>query len=249
MSVRDMQEDERRRVADMIRRDQVERGLEAARLALLKSDSDEIIKRPQETWAQFKARADAHASRRRLSAGPLVTPEAEAHGDYEDKVIIHVESYTAVETKRNRITSPIQDMLGRGDFDEDMVRSAEEIEAIICMIRGDVGMRAAFLGMRVDQSRSPINPALENFAMVRAEKAYTTWRDGLPMPRQMFIDMITLPQSLFRTARSYGMGWPKARRLLVVVLKRWPDVKDRVWGALDDEDILAAIASIESGGA
>lgn len=247
-AIRRMQRSERQRVAEIIRREQIERGLEAARKALIQSDEDELHKRPTETWAQFKARVEQHTFRRRITTGNLIPPEAEAHGDYREATVIHVETGTATHTKRNARSSPIRTLYDRGGIDDEQARSAEEIEAIICVLGGDVGIKSKFLGIRVDDSRGAAHCGMENFAMVRAEIAYSQWRETLPMPRQMIIDMISLPQALFNTARSYRIGWPVARKRLISALDRWPVIKDRVWGAVSDEAIVEAQRAAEGEG-
>lgn len=207
----------------------------------MKRDRVEITKRRDETHSEFEARVAYLDAIMREAGEPLVTPEAERHAEYRDGFVRHVETNTLAHTKRNMTVSQMELLHIRGGITLDQLRAAEEIEAIIAVIAGDVGFRSAHLKMRVDQSAGFVDPATEGLAIVRAEMAYTEWRKKLPMPKRLVIDMLVLPQPLQATARSYRIGWIKARNRLSNALDEWPRVKEKVWGSVDEDSVISAM--------
>lgn len=238
---------EQQRVEGLIERDRLAGIEEKARRDIVLLGDEFREKRRNETWEEYKRRVSEADFSRRMRIGALVPPEAEMHGEYADVMVNHVETSTTATTRRNTARSPIESMLARGGLTPEQFRAAEEIVAVIELIRSDVGCRGAMLQMRVDQSRALIDAALESLARVRAEVAYSLWRQRLPMPRQMVIDMLTLPQPMFRTARSYGVGWPKARKLLTAALDRWDEALDQSMRRIDQAEVDAVLARIENG--
>lgn len=203
-------------------------------------DERERAKRRDETDLDWRQRIARFDQERRAVGQPLVTLEAERHGDYRDEFVMHVETQTLARTRRNRVASPFLALYERGTIDKDQYGAALEIAAAAEMITRSVSIRGARLAARVDNSGAAHDALVEKLATVRLEVAYTLWRSRLPMPRAMFVDMIVHPGSLKAIARRHGMGWPRAKRLLIRALDRWPDIRERVAHNIDQEDLDAA---------
>jgi hypothetical protein len=153
---------------------------------------------------------------------------------------MHVETQTLARTKRNRQVSPYLSLYERGTIDKDQYGAALEIAAAAEMITRAVSIRGANLGARVDQSGSAHDALVERLATVRLEIAYTIWRNRLPMPRALYLDMIIGHGSLAAKARQHRLGWPRAKRLLIRSLDRWIEVRESVARRVDEEDLEAA---------
>jgi len=108
-------------------------------------------------------------------------------------------------------------------------------------------VRGASLEARVDNSGAGRDILIEQIGLVRIEMAYTRWRLQLPVPRRMFLDMVTSGQPLFRTARRYGMGWPRASRLLIKALDRWIDLREKMVREVDERDVENAHKRVGGG--
>lgn len=207
---------------------------------MIEIDERERTKQRGETDLDWRQRIAKLEQDRRASGAPIVTPEAEQHGDYRDEFVMHVETQTLARTKRNRVASPFLALYERGTIDKDQYGAALEIAAAAEMITCSVSIRSARLAARVDNSGAADDALVEKLATVRLEVAYTLWRSRLPMPRAMFVDMIVHPGSLKAIARRHGMGWPRAKRLLIRALDRWNDIRERVARNIDQEDLDAA---------
>lgn len=111
----------------------------------------------------------------------------------------------------------------RGDIDDDQLAYAEEIAAVAERIKRDVDVATASLESRVDVSRYNDGSIFEGLRRVRYEWAYTRWREALPAPKGLILDMITgdpLPYS--SAARIHGIGHRLAKKRLASALDLWP---------------------------
>ena len=90
---------------------------------------------------------------------------------------------------------------------------------------------------RVDCSSSGGDSLVESLSDVRLERAYSAWRNTLPIPRRMIIDMVTRDHRLKAIAARYNMGWPRASRLLRNALEDWADIYARAMRAIDQDDV------------
>lgn len=203
-------------------------------------DERERVKRPTETDLQWRQRIAKLDQDERDRSEPIVTAEAERHGDYRDEFVMHIETQTLARTRRNRAASPFLAFYERGLIDKDQYAAALEIAAAAEGITRAVSIRGAQLAARVDSSGSAHDALVERLAAVRLEVAYTIWRSRLPMPRAMFIDMVVHPGSLKATARQHGVGWPRAKRLLFRALERWSEIREKTARRIDQEELEAA---------
>lgn len=202
--------------------------------------ADPKIKRGWETHLQWQARLARLEAMERDRNEPLVPVEAERHAVYTDQVVMHVETNTRAQTKRNMTTSPFDDLYRRGTIDKDQYQASLEIAMVAEILQRPVSVRCASLEARVDNLGSARNLLIERLAHVQLEMVYSRWRQRLPVPRQLYLDMLLTPGSLFAKARSYRMGWPKARKRLIRALDNWNEIYDRIVREVDEEDVVAA---------
>lgn len=204
-------------------------------------DIDFRSKRRGETDLQWRMRIAQEDIDRQAEQGPLVTDEAKQHGAYRLQFVMHIETYTLAYTSRNHSYSPFDDLLDRGTINKDQYEAAMQIQMISERIGRSVSVRGASLEARVDNSGSSSSVLLaERLIDVQLEVAFTRWRQRLPVPRSMILDMILMSGPLFRKARSYGIGWPKARKWLLRSLDNWIDIRDRIAKEIDEQDLVAA---------
>lgn len=207
---------------------------------------DPIRRLPHESIAQWRTRLAIDRQMERAPGEPLIPAEAEAHGDYSDEFIVHVETNTKAWAKRNRTTSPIAVMHARGQLTAQQFAAAEQIAFTAEAIERAVSVKCASMEARVDHSGSGRDVLVERLAAVRREQTYTRWRLTLPMPKRLVLDMLLTPRSLVATARVHNVPWRRARMLLFNALDRWCDIEERVWRDIGADEMNAALARLEA---
>jgi hypothetical protein len=166
------------------------------------------------------------------------TPEQMRSGEFEREFVTHAESATkAMAHKRRQSRSALEYMRGQGSLTDEQFYSAQQIAQIAEQIERSVGVSCASLEARVDCSGSARNAVNESLYRVRAEGAYTEWRAKLPLPRRMFIDMVTLDAGLSRIAAEHNMGWPRARKMLLKALDEWPAIFEKYAKTIGQDEL------------
>lgn len=207
---------------------------------------DPRVKRRDETYALWQARLNAMSEFERETGEPIITPEADAHGEFDD-VFVPDEGGHLAKTKRRRSASSMARMHEKGQITADQHAAAMEIALVAELIERSVSVRGASLEARVDSSGSGRDVLVERLAIVRLERAYSDWRRFLPMPRRMVIDMVLADRDLYATARMFRVSWPTARKRLIAALDRWTDIRERTWRDVDERDVLQRYAMIGCG--
>lgn len=205
-----------------------------------RSLQEPLSKLPGETHREWQDRIDVAEIVRRHPGEPLMPAEAQAHGDYIDSVIVHVESNTRATTKRSRQQSALALMHERGAISPAQYEAAGQIARVAESIERAVSLRGARLEPRVDCGGSARDMLTERLSQVRLEMTYNRWRDRLPMPRRMVIDMVIADRDLVATARVHNVPWRAARSRLIAGLDLWLELRDAVWREIDGDDTARA---------
>ncbi|MBA4091404.1 MAG: hypothetical protein C0494_12560, partial [Sphingobium sp.] len=130
-----------------------------------------------------------------------------------------------------------------GTLDKEQLEWAAQIGNVYRSLEADVGIKVASLEARVDQSRGGGRTA-EHVMRVRAHLAYGYWRDALPTPKQMVLDMIVGDAVGYTVAaRRYRVHNRKAKRLLLEAINRWPVCIAYAFSAVDQ----ATVDMVEAG--
>ena len=208
---------------------------------------DTLGKLPGETHREWQDRFDAATLVRRYPGEPLMPAEAEAHGDYVDSVVTHLETNTRAQTRRNRQQSALALMHERGAISPAQFEAAGQIARIAESIERAVSLRGSSMEPRVDFGGSARDMLTERLSQVRLEMTYNRWRDRLPMPRRMVIDMVIGDRDLVGTARVHNMPWREARRRLIAGLELWLELRDAIWREIDGEDAERAYRRLGEG--
>jgi len=204
-------------------------------------------KLPGETHREWQDRLDAAELVRRRPGEPLLPREAQAQGDYADCLVTHVETGTRAQTKRSRQQSALALMHDRGAISTAQFEAAGQIARIAESIERAVSLRGSRLEPRVDCGGSGRDMLTERLAQVRLEMTYNRWRDRLPMPRRMVIDMVIGDRDLVGTARAHHVPWREARRRLLGALELWLELRDAVWREIDGDDARRAYLRLGEG--
>lgn len=247
MTIGEMQQAEQARVSALITAEQAYQQQEYSRRAMTGLEDAARAKLPRETWGQYGARIAEMDIARQGRCGPLVTPEAEQHGDYQSRDVLHAETNTIAVTRRNMMTSPFDLLLTNGTITIEQHEAAGEIAAAAERIQSAVSVRGGSIVARVDNSGAGRDFLLERLADVHLEIAYTRWRSRLPMPRRLYLDMIQEPGSLKGKARAHNVGWPKARKNLIAALDRWIEIRQRITRDVEREEVEIAQARVGGG--
>lgn len=183
---------------------------------------DRNARRPGETHLQWRSRIASIKQNERDRSEPIVPQEAQRHGNYVERDVLHIETFTLATAFRNELTSPLSRLRDKGDITEDQYAASLQIAYIAEMLERAASVRCASLEARVDNSGGSHDLLIEKLGAVRMEAAYTAWRQRLPMPRRMVIDMLT-SGNLVATARRYNTPWRRARKILIAALDVWAD--------------------------
>lgn len=109
-----------------------------------------------------------------------------------------------------------------GTIDKDQLEWAAQIANVYRSLEADVAVKVASLEARVDQSRGG-GRAAEGVLRVRLHLAYGYWRDMLPMPKQLVLDMIVGDAIGYSVAaKRHRVHNRKAKRELIAAIDRWP---------------------------
>lgn len=231
-----LKEAELRRVAAIVKRDHAER----------RSNDAAKIKRPDESHQAYRARKAAMELTERGIGESLLTPEAGQHADYEDASIVGVKGETVV-TKRNTMSSSIQRMFDAGQLEQEQYDAACEIGQVVEIIARGAAIRGGGLEPRVDCAGGAGDMLIEKMYLVRLEATYTKWREQLPMPRQLYIEMVITTRELVATARIHNVPWKQARKRLIAALDRWTEFKERAFRDIDEDSVQAVYFKLYGG--
>ncbi len=206
-----------------------------------------LDKRPGETWLEYQIRLAEIEVGIRDRGAPIVPPEAEQHAEYSYELVNNLEQGTQAYTKRNMTSSPFQDLYNRGTITLEQFDAFLQISMAAETIQKGVSIRTGNLEPFVDSFGSAHDPLIESLRYVRLCVAYTRWRNNLPMPRKMIVEMITDRGPLFVKARKFRMSWPRARKLLIRSLDNWIDFMERVTEEIDERDVEAVYKRLGEG--
>ena len=134
-------------------------------------------------------------------------------------------------------------MYEAGHLTIDQLAAAVSIRDVFTRIASDVHPSTASWETRVDQSRSGAGTFHEALSTVRAEVAYSRWRNDLQRPA-IVLAMVCDDQGYSVAARQFGMRPEKARALLIDALDLWPHYVGRACDEVDEAALLAAQAGI-----
>lgn len=124
-----------------------------------------------------------------------------------------------------------------GTIDAEQLEWAAQIANVHRSIEADVTVSVASLEARVDQSRR-IDLAGESVRRVRLHHAYTIWRDGLPAPKRLVLDMLVgEPIGYTVAAKRYGVHNRRAKRALIDAIDRWPVCVSLAYRIISDTDV------------
>ncbi|PXW67889.1 hypothetical protein C7451_12325 [Blastomonas natatoria] len=152
------------------------------------------------------------------------TPETHAHAAKQGQGTLHL-LYT------------------RGVLDQFELADADLIAAIAAKIGAELGIRTVSLETRVDRSPRADGAFYEALGWVRAEMAYSRWRDWLPEP-QPVLAIIVGDCGIAQAAARYGISARRAKRLLLEALWAWPGFHADAVKRVDAGDLLAMHAGL-----
>lgn len=203
---------------------------------------DPLQRRQGETHFQWRARVAAQIEAERTRGDDVVTPETLAQGGLVEGFVTDGPHRTR--TYHRRRTSALKAMCDRGNLSDLQYYAALQIARIAERIERDAAVGSASMEARVDCSGSAKDKLVESLYDVRAERAYTEWRQSLPIPRRMIVDMVTRDYRLKAIAARHNMGWPRAQRLLRNALDDRGDIFARSMRAIDQDDVDAMHARL-----
>lgn len=126
-------------------------------------------------------------------------------------------------------------------IDNDQLEWSAEIANVHRSIESDVRVSVASLEARVDQSRNNGSMAGESIRRIRLHLAYGYWRDLLPQPKQLVLDMIVGDAIGYSVAAArHHVHHRKAKRELIAAINRWPECVDRSYRRHSDDEIERA---------
>ncbi|MDE2302978.1 MAG: hypothetical protein KGK11_10510 [Sphingomonadales bacterium] len=184
---------------------------------------------PGESHADWRQRLALAAHHRRTPGEALLTPEMEASGDFAQATVTHVETGTRAATRRRRNVSALAAMHERGAITPAQFEASRQIADTAERLARAVSIGTMRWEPRIDCAGSGRDFVAERLAHMRLEATYARWRERLPMPRRLVIDMVLADRDLVATARTHAVPWREARRRLIAALYLWQEVRGAVW--------------------
>jgi hypothetical protein len=124
-----------------------------------------------------------------------------------------------------------------GTIDNEQLEWAAEIANVHRSIESDVTIGNASLEARVDCSGRG-GTVQESIRRVRLHVAYGYWREQLPMPKRLVLDMIVGDAVGYTVAAArYRVHNRKAKRLLLEAIDRWPACVTRAYRSVSEEHL------------
>jgi hypothetical protein len=158
------------------------------------------------------------------------------------------ETYARIDAvpKRQR-QGALARMAELGTIDIDEFAAACEIAAVAEMIESNVGVRASSVEARVDGSGSARDVLVEALGRVRAEMTYTIWRQHIPMPRAMILDMVVRDLPYVAVSRAYRLNYRTARKRLISALRMWMEISWEVRRTVTTDEVLEVYQRLGDG--
>ena len=204
--------------------------------ALIERDKADQMREIERAAAEIKVREGLIVTAHETVIDP--TPEWFQHGDSEAFTPeLPDGTVRELKTVRRKSQSPWLRMVEAGQIAPEIFAAAQSIAYVHERITRAGGLKSGSLQARVDQCKSSGELILERLTDVHDEMAYSAWRNGLPMPRAMFLDMVLSDQPLSTTAKNYRMGWRRARKLLILQLEKYLEIREKIGRAIKPEDL------------
>lgn len=204
--------------------------------AMIARDRQDRMREIERAAAEIKVREGLVVTAHETVMEP--TPEWFQHGDSQtftpelpDGTVRDIKSV------RRKSQSPWLRMVEAGQIAPEIFAAAQSIAYVHERISRAGGLKSGSLQARVDQCRNNGDLLIERLADVHDEIAYSAWRNRLPMPRRMFLDMVLSDAPLSSTAKKYRMGWRKARKLLITHLEKYLEIREKVGRSIKPEDL------------
>ncbi len=150
-------------------------------------------------------------------------------------------------TPSHRREWPLDRMARLGTIDADELAAAEEIAQVIEAIERSVSVRSGSLEARVDCSGSARDALVESLGRIRLEVTYREWREKIPVPRRMILDMLTTNVPYNRLAKRHRLHWRTARKRLISALRLWISLRADARRVVDREAVEDAYARLGEG--
>lgn len=132
-----------------------------------------------------------------------------------------------------------------GKIDQEQLGWAEEIYRAYEIIASDVTIRNVSYEPRIDNQASARDVLVEGIGRVRREVAYTYWRNNIPQPYAMIMEMLTGERISYSSAAlKYKMHKRKSLALLLKAIDLWPDALSHSEKNVDAADVAAAHAGL-----
>lgn len=140
--------------------------------------------------------------------------------------------------KRRAHHDSLDQMEANGSITAEQRECAAQIANVHRSIESDVRIALASLEARVDGGGSGANRVAEGVQRVRMHRAYTLWRDSLPAPKQLVLDMIVGDAIGYTVAaRLHRMSHHTARKRLLAALDAWPEFVAIAWRTVDADRV------------
>jgi len=141
--------------------------------------------------------------------------------------------------RAGRHTDSLDQLERNGTIAKEEREWAAQIANVHRSIESDVAVKIASIETRVDNGGSrPL--VAERIHRVRMHAAYGFWRQMIPVPRGLVLDMIVGDAiGISVAAKLYHVHKRKAKRLLIEAIKRWPLCVAHAFSIVDQETVDA----------
>lgn len=178
--------------------------------------TDELVSRLERRWEAERTR----------EAGKQIHDDLQARWSHKQGAPETLDRIEAI-PRRQRQT-PLLRMYKSGKVSVEELAAAEQICDVIEMIQRAVAPKTARLEARVDCEGAAKDVLVEGLRRIRLEHAYSIWRDKIPEPKHLILEMIQTNLPYTQQARKFGINWRTARKRLISSLQLWIAVLEDV---------------------
>jgi hypothetical protein len=142
---------------------------------------------------------------------------------------------------------PLARMARLGKITADELAAAHEIASIVEIFHRSGAVGCASMEARVDYAGSAKDALIETLGRIRMELAYRGWREAIPEPKSMILDMIMLNVPYVVLAKQHRLHWRTARKRLMTALRLWPTFKILAKHEVAEADVFEVYQRIGEG--
>lgn len=185
--------------------------------------------------------------RRQLAIGAQLEPDIERAMQVRERWSGKQANPETLEHAANTHDGALAQLHANGTIDSEQLEWTAQISNVHRSIEADVAVKVASFEARVDQS-SRSGAVGERIHRVRMHHAYGIWREMIPAPKALVLDMIVGDAIGYTVAATrHRVHKRKSKRLLLEAIQRWPMCVAAAFSVVDQSAVDAMNDAVDPG--